>query len=246
MVRILSTLLVSFALSARAVDVINALPKLQVVQGDVASFSAQYGGNGQAEFEAFDSGGNKIGQVTKDSSGGLTWTYNSSNGPVGQQQVNLVAIDNGSISDRKSLILQVDPASSRQKWLQQYFGNSSEVVDSADMADPDGDGRSNLHEFAFGLNPKSAADTNGYMGVQNVNGAGVRAVFNRLKDFTSSGLVYQTEFSSNLNDWHTSSDTPVVISDDGTLQKVSLTFPVLPDGNQSRFFRVKVSRSPTP
>lgn len=232
-----------------AVDVINVFPRLQVVQGDVASFSAQFSGSAVAAFEARDSSGQPLGQVSKDSSGSLLWAYDTSQAPIGQQQIDLVSVDGGSISDRKSVILEITQPTPRQKWLQQYFGGSSEVAAAADSADPDADGKTNLQEFAFGLNPKSASDISSYLGVQNPNnlaGTGIRAVFNRLSNYAGSGLLYQVEFSSNLSEWHVSSDTPDVITDDGVLQKAALPFPLLPDGSASRFFRVKVSRSPTP
>ncbi|MEK7953241.1 LamG-like jellyroll fold domain-containing protein [Luteolibacter soli] len=50
--------------------------------------------------------------------------------------------------------------SASESWRKQHFGSTEETGDAADAADPDGDGLSNLIEFALGTLPnQSSADT---------------------------------------------------------------------------------------
>ena len=58
-------------------------------------------------------------------------------------------------SEASALVL-----SASESWRKQHFGTTDETGDAADAADPDGDGLSNLIEFALGTLPnQSSADT---------------------------------------------------------------------------------------
>jgi hypothetical protein len=74
----------------------------------------------------------------------------------------------------------------------------------------------------------------------------MRAVFRRRKDRDTVGLSYQVEFSSDLSDWALSESSPSIISEDGTFEQVGLQFPILPNGKQSRFFRIQLQQPTTP
>ena len=74
----------------------------------------------------------------------------------------------------------------------------------------------------------------------------MRAVFHRRKDHAVVGLNYEVEFSSNLIDWTPSTAIPEVIADEGVLEKVGLPFPILPNGQQGRFFRIQLHQPTTP
>ena len=43
-------------------------------------------------------------------------------------------------------------------WRQTHFGTTANTGNAADNADPDGDGRRNIDEYAAGTNPNSSAD----------------------------------------------------------------------------------------
>lgn len=230
-----------------AVDMVNAVPRVRVVQGDLASFTAQFaGGNGESvTFLANDASGHELGQVAVDEeSGGLIWSFDSEGTLPGQHQVELVTMSDGSISDRKQFILDVVAATAKQQWRQNHFGSSQAGGVAEDDADPDHDGMVNKAEFALGLNPKKSGETvaGAEMDTSGESGGvvGMRAVFRRRKDHLEQGLRYTVEFSSNLRDWTPSSHLPQVLSDEGDIDRVGLSFPVLPDGTQSTFFRIRV------
>jgi hypothetical protein len=58
-----------------------------------------------------------------------------------------------------------------------------------------------------------------------MEGADTRALFVRRKDFAAAGITYTVEFTSDLAHWQASTDTPVVLADDGTYQIVSVPYP---------------------
>ena len=49
------------------------------------------------------------------------------------------------------------------------------------------------------------------------------------------------EFSADLASWTPGTDAPTVIADDGTLQAVTVPYPLFINGNKARFFRVAVT-----
>ena len=127
-------------------------------------------------------------------------------------------------------------------------------------ADADGDGFSNLMEYAFGTDPalsSSAAITHAggilnirgqpTISVTNItNGVDFRAVFGRRRNFGAAGLTYTVQFSaSNLADWVNSNATPTVVATDGQIDAVSVPYPLFiatPNGvEKPKFFRVGVS-----
>jgi ELWxxDGT repeat protein len=120
--------------------------------------------------------------------------------------------------------------------------------------DTDGDGIPNLMEYAFGLNPgvndnnpiAANGSTRGMpLPIPPTAGTGYRAIFGRRTNHVAAGLVYTVQFSGDLTAWTTSTATPTVISDDGSLQAVTVPYPLfLPNGRKARFFRVTVDLAP--
>ncbi len=118
-------------------------------------------------------------------------------------------------------------------------------------------GAANLLNFGFGVDPNSGAGGalvfNGSFGAGGsvgatgqprtvIEGAEVRALFVRRKDFAAAGLVYGVEFTGGLTSWQASVDTPTVLADDGTNQIVSVPFPA--STGAMGFFRVRVTLGP--
>lgn len=149
-------------------------------------------------------------------------------------------------------------------WQVQHFGLTG-TSDTGPADDSDGDGLSNLIEFAFGTVPTSnssgtpALQYNGtFAGGGSITSTGqpvaafepvstgldFRAVFVRRKSHAADGLVYTPQFSANLTTWQPSSVTPVVLADDGTYQIVTVPYPPLVGGRKARFFRVSISLTP--
>ncbi len=141
-----------------------------------------------------------------------------------------------------------------QAWRQQYFSTISNTGSAADTANPDGDAFVNLAEFAFGMNPNSNS-----AGTVTVNSGAItpgapttlvtntptavdfRALFGRRKDYAAAGLSFSVEFSADLASWTPSAVAPTVIADNGTLEAVTVPYPLFINGKKARFFRVAVT-----
>ncbi len=244
----LAALLLSISAPAHATQIINAGPSLSVIQGDRARFSAQFfdrDGNDSVSIRAERVGsGQVIGEISRnDSTGDLEWSCDTSSLTPGANLLRLIATDNAGASATVPFTLQVKAASTAQSWRQTYFGSSQASGSALDSADPDRDGLTNLAEFAFGLNPtQTSSDVGTRAESQPDHQEGMRAVFRRRKDHLVSGLNYIVEFSSNLGDWTPSSEIPAFVADEGDLERVSLPFPTLPNGQPGRFFRVRVEQ----
>lgn len=126
---------------------------------------------------------------------------------------------------------------------------------AAPSADSDGDGASDVLEYAFGTDLSSASNGLVEFGgaavfhrglptlwVQNVaNGVDFRAVFGRRKDYVAAGLTFTVQFSADLATWQNSNAVPTVIASDTVIDAVSVPYPFFVNGRKTRFFRVVVS-----
>ena len=152
-----------------------------------------------------------------------------------------------------------------ESWRMQLFGSPNGTGPSADIADADGDGVTNLMEYAFGTDPTDPSEGGAPLqytgtlsggGTLGANGqpllkfestdTGVdyRALFVRRKDAASQGLVYTPQFSADLVHWQSSSDTPTVLTGDQTYETASVPFPFFINGKKVRFFRMSINRAP--
>ena len=137
-------------------------------------------------------------------------------------------------------------------WQVGYFGVG--FAQASAGADPDGDTLTNLQEFAFGTNPSQSAGGSVQWNEAKLLSAGLpvpyatnglkgftfSAVFSRRKNFAAAGLSYTVEFSADLATWKTSTSTPKVLADDGTIQVVSVPYPFFVNGKKAAYFRVVV------
>ncbi len=80
----------------------------------------------------------------------LDWT--PTEGQIGSYAIAVRAFD-GKASDTKTLHLLVSLESELDTWKEKYFGDETDPNIVGNLADPDGDGLSNLLEYALGLDP---------------------------------------------------------------------------------------------
>ena len=160
----------------------------------------------------------------------------------------------------ESVVGNIDtlPAEDFAAWQQAYF-TPDQIADDATggpNADPDGDGVSNLLEFAFNLDPTfpepavMTADT-GLRGLplirlEQINDSDRRLTveFVRRTAGSGAGLTYATQFASDLNgDWQTGG-TESVTAINERWERVKVTDTVSVDATvPARFARVLISQA---
>jgi len=146
-----------------------------------------------------------------------------------------------------------------EEWRLANFGSIDNIGSGSDTNDPDGDGLTNLQEFAYGLNPNANSNgalvlTGGALITRGVPiprvetqtfGVSYQAAYCRNTDATAAGYTYTVQFSGDLATWFNSSATPTVQATDGNVQAVTVPYPfLLPNRQKARFFRVTVTPPP--
>ncbi|MEI6034929.1 MAG: RHS repeat domain-containing protein [Verrucomicrobiae bacterium] len=125
-------------------------------------------------------------------------------------------------------------------WETQYFG----AVGIDPLADPDGDGASNLLEYALGLNP-TTSDYVGCLGQGTVSDAGntyLSLSYSRPEP-APSGLSYTVEACAELapSSWSSTGVVEMEITANATFQTITVRDAVPLNGSPRRFMRLKVS-----
>ncbi len=121
-------------------------------------------------------------------------------------------------------------------------------------ADPDGDGIANLLEFSYGLSPTlPTSDPMEISGsiiiapgkptiIPNPNGPGMLLLYPRLTSFSSLGMNYTVHFSDDLLHWQTNTATPTLVASNGTVDALTLPFPVMThSGKKAHLTKVTVT-----
>ncbi|MDP3850418.1 MAG: cadherin-like beta sandwich domain-containing protein [Luteolibacter sp.] len=121
--------------------------------------------------------------------------------------------------------------------------------------DSDGDGWTNLLEWAFATDPASAE-----LSVLRVNGGGIEthggpaifeepdgsgginrfALFARRKNAAAAGLGYSVEFSNDLTLWEATTATPTTVAEDAETEAVTVPFPD-PGDAKAAYFRIRIT-----
>jgi len=135
-------------------------------------------------------------------------------------------------------------------WQVQYLGENR--LQGGPSGDVDGDGLSNLQEFAFGMHPMQgligavqwSGSTLLSAGTPLVSATGsggaFQAVFARRLDYLAARLTYTVEFSADLVTWEASTATPSVLASNAEMHVVSVPYPLFVNGQKAAFFRVKL------
>jgi hypothetical protein len=125
-----------------------------------------------------------------------------------------------------------------QSWRQQYFGSTDNTGAAADNADWDGDGISNLVEFACHLDPTVP---NAPPGAAVPNGNNIEFTYPRSDAALADGVTFIVEWSDTLmlGSWSNVGVTEQILSDNGTVQQVKALVPAGSSGH--RFVHLKVT-----
>lgn len=143
-----------------------------------------------------------------------------------------------------------------EKWVSDLGMGDAAVND-----DPDGDGMSNLLEYAFGMNPALASANYTSYGnevtpglplplVQTTtpNNVDFSAVFTRRKNWEIEGLSYTLEASADLTHWENVDEAPtVILSGNSEVEVVSVpcnrSVQTSEGSETAKFFRVSVTQN---
>jgi hypothetical protein len=143
------------------------------------------------------------------------------------------------------------PGETLALWVDASFGPDPDPADTLLSADPDGDGLTNLVEFAFALDPlradlPSLAGGNSGLptGAVAGEGAGRGLVLEyvRRKEALNPGIIYTAQFSPSLDagSWSDATGTETVQSIDAEWERVTIRDGA-GAGQPVRFGRVRVS-----
>ncbi len=157
----------------------------------------------------------------------------------------------------------------QEAWRLAFFGSGDNSGDGADGNDANGNGLSNLLDFAYGFNPDGPNSSADSLEVSNPGPNGeitqhggltfwadpatgeVFMRYARRTDYAAVGLAFTDQFSRDLDTFENAAESPEVIAtgtgDDGTrIEAVQLKLPlVLPDsGGKARFGRNQVQINP--
>jgi autotransporter-associated beta strand protein len=126
----------------------------------------------------------------------------------------------------------------QQSWRQTHFGTTANTGSAADLFDANGDGESNLLEFATGQNPH--ATTNAVPSLVRT-GATLDFTYARSVAAMSDGATFTVEWRDSLTTgvWSGAGVTEEIGSDNGVVQAVKASVAA---GTTQRFMRLRVTR----
>ena len=130
-------------------------------------------------------------------------------------------------------------------WLNAWVVNGNiAVTATGDNDDPDGDGLSNMLEYALALDPSSATpNLPGEGAPQVAYGNGQLSLIYR-KNLTATDLEFKVETTTRLDGaaaWSVAATADTVLASEGLVQTIRATFAVAP-GDTQRFVRLRVVR----
>ncbi len=136
-------------------------------------------------------------------------------------------------------VLSLSLLTAVESWRQQYFGTTQNTGNAADLFDGNGDGESNLMEFATGQSP-TAATTSKPALVKN--GATLELTYTRSLAAMNDGVAFTPEWRDDLaaGAWSNVGVTEQILSDNGTVQTVRAS--VAAGSGARRFLHLNISK----
>ncbi|MEL0120438.1 MAG: DUF5011 domain-containing protein, partial [Opitutae bacterium] len=144
------------------------------------------------------------GSVDTSKVGEYTLTYDVAD-RAGNQAVQVI---------RKVIVEEGSPADNYSTWLAGSGLAGLTPEQQALDADPDGDGLTNLAEYALGLDPSTSG---AFIVTPDISGGSLSITFVRLKSSTDASVTYKVELATTLQDWSEANATLTAAADQTNL-----------------------------
>jgi hypothetical protein len=141
-----------------------------------------------------------------------------------------------------TIIYHPNPTVTYAQWQEAQFtpdeiSNHPEI--SGATADPDGDGLSNLLEYALSSNPTDSASNN--RPAPSLDATSLSLTYT--KNLAAGDLTYTIEQSTDLTNWTPVTTTDQVLTDDGFVQTIKAQVPRSNANNGTLFLRLRVTQA---
>ncbi len=227
--------LVGFQLLVTATDIAPAVPAGLSATAGSGQVGLSWAASGGATGYTVKRATSIAGPYAAINPGAVTGTsYTDTNVTAGATYYYTVAAANGLAQSADSAPVSAMPTSSvteLQAWRQTYFNTTANSGDAANTADPDGDGQSNLLEYALGTTPTAS---NALAVTVARSGDFLTLSFNHIGDTT---LVYMIEASDDLVTWSTVRTYPEFSTTGGATYTDTVSFAT----QARRFLRLVVT-----
>ncbi len=130
----------------------------------------------------------------------------------------------------------------QNQWRYGYFNITSATGDASDSADPDGDGASNLLEYALGSNPLIASPNTLPSATTLVQGETTYLSLSVSKNPSALNVTYTIEVSTDLQVWNSGPGYTVTVSETAQQSVVRTETPL--SVGTPLFMRLKIQTTP--
>jgi hypothetical protein len=177
-----------------------------------------------------------------------TATFAASNNPATSVTFNqpgsyLLRITASNSSGETSRTLPVEVITRQQNWRFTHFANTQGTGTAADTFDANGDGETNLMEFATAQNPHAATLATPTL---VKSGSTLEFTYTRSNAAIADGILFAVEWDDTLAAivWSDVGVTEQLLSNNGTLQTVRASLSA--GAATRRFVRLRVTEPPAP
>ena len=166
-------------------------------------------------------------------------TYTDMSVTNGMTYYYVVSAFDGTTESANSTLASAMPVTPEQSWRVSYFGTPANTGNAADAADPDGDGISNLMEYALGSNPLTAG-TSGlpFSDIESSNGLNYMTI-TVPKNSAATDITYIVEVSGDMQTWNSGTTYTTTLQSTATVLRVRDNVAVSTAGQ--RFIRLRVT-----